>query len=68
LSNFPINRIAELTPSAWLVRNQPPKSGDRSTDGVAQTDAIDEAVRAFKKHYLEVVHRIIDHLKTEDAG
>src|SRR6516164_7160710 len=29
---------------------------------------IDEAVRAFKKLYLEVVHRIIDHLKTEDAG
>jgi hypothetical protein len=30
--------------------------------------AVDEAVRAFKKLYLEVVHRIIDHLKTEDAG
>ena len=29
---------------------------------------VDEAVRAFKKLYLEVVHRIIDHLKTEDAG
>jgi len=28
---------------------------------------VDEAVRAFKKLYLEVVHRIIDHLKTEDA-
>jgi DNA-binding GntR family transcriptional regulator len=29
---------------------------------------VDEAVRAFKKLYLEVVHRIIDHLKTENAG
>ena len=29
---------------------------------------VDEAVRAFKKLYLEVVHQIIDHLKTEDAG
>jgi len=29
---------------------------------------VDEAVRAFKKIYLEAVHRIIDHLKTEDAG
>jgi DNA-binding GntR family transcriptional regulator len=29
---------------------------------------VDEAVRAFKKPYLEVVHRIMDHLKTEDAG
>jgi DNA-binding GntR family transcriptional regulator len=29
---------------------------------------VDEAVRAFKKLYLEVVHRIVDHLKTEDAG
>jgi DNA-binding GntR family transcriptional regulator len=29
---------------------------------------VDEAVRAFKKLYLEVVHRIIDHLKTEDVG
>jgi hypothetical protein len=29
---------------------------------------VDEAVRDFKKIYLEVVHRIIDHLKTEDAG
>ena len=28
----------------------------------------DEAVRAFKKLYLEVVDRIIDHLKTENAG
>src|SRR5215510_4781196 len=27
---------------------------------------IDEAVRAFKKLYLEIVHRIIDHLKTEE--
>jgi len=26
---------------------------------------VDEAVRAFKKLYLEVVHRIIDHLKSE---
>jgi DNA-binding GntR family transcriptional regulator len=26
---------------------------------------VDEAVRAFKKLYLEVVHRIIDHLETE---
>ena len=25
-------------------------------------DKVDEAVRAFKKLYLEVVHRIIDHL------
>ena len=29
---------------------------------------VDEALRAFKKIYLEVVHRIMDHLKTEDAG
>jgi hypothetical protein len=29
---------------------------------------IDQSARAFKKLYLEVVHRIIDHLKTEDAG
>jgi DNA-binding GntR family transcriptional regulator len=29
---------------------------------------IDEAVRAFKKLYLEVVHRIIAHLKSGDAG
>jgi DNA-binding GntR family transcriptional regulator len=29
---------------------------------------VDEAVRAFMKSYLEVVHRIIDHLKTEDTG
>ena len=29
---------------------------------------VDEAVRAFKKIYLEVVHQIIDHLKTEEAG
>jgi DNA-binding GntR family transcriptional regulator len=29
---------------------------------------VDEAVRAFKKLYLEVVHRLIDHLKAEDAG
>src|SRR6516225_8808729 len=28
----------------------------------------DEAVRAFKKPYLEVVHRIIDHLKTEESA
>jgi DNA-binding GntR family transcriptional regulator len=26
---------------------------------------VDDAVRAFKKLYLEVVHRIIDHLKSE---
>src|SRR5215470_20085611 len=29
---------------------------------------VDEPVRAFKKLYLEVAHRIVDHLKTEDAG
>ena len=29
---------------------------------------VEEAIRAFKKLYLEIVHRIIDHLKTEDAG
>ena len=29
---------------------------------------VDDAVRAFKKTYLEVAHRVIDHLKTEDAG
>jgi DNA-binding GntR family transcriptional regulator len=29
---------------------------------------VDEALRAFKKIYLEVVHQIVDHLKTEDAG
>ena len=27
---------------------------------------VDEAVRAFKKIYLEVVHRIIEHLETEN--
>ena len=26
---------------------------------------VDEALRSFKKVYLEVVHRIIDHLKSE---
>ena len=29
---------------------------------------VDEAVRAFKKLYLEVVHRIIDHLETAETG
>src|SRR6516225_10872240 len=29
---------------------------------------VDEALRAFKKIYLEVVHQITDHLKTEDTG
>jgi len=29
---------------------------------------VDEAVRAFKKLYLEVVHRIIDHLETEQPA
>jgi DNA-binding GntR family transcriptional regulator len=29
---------------------------------------VDEALRSFKKIYMEVVHRIIDHFKTEDAG
>jgi DNA-binding GntR family transcriptional regulator len=29
---------------------------------------VDEAVRGFKKLYLEVVHGIIDHLETADAG
>jgi DNA-binding GntR family transcriptional regulator len=29
---------------------------------------VDEALRAFKKIYLEVVHQIIDHLETEEAG
>jgi len=29
---------------------------------------VDEAVRAFKKSYLEVVHRIIDHVKTEESA
>ena len=29
---------------------------------------VDEAVRAFKKLFMEVVHRIIDDLKTEEAG
>jgi|SRR6516162_9337168 len=29
---------------------------------------VDEAVRAFKKLYLEVVHRIIDRLKTEESA
>jgi DNA-binding GntR family transcriptional regulator len=36
--------------------------------GFYRKGEVDEAVRAFKKVYLEVVHRIIDHLKTEDAG
>jgi hypothetical protein len=29
---------------------------------------IDEAVRAFKKIYLEVVHQIIDHLEAEQSA
>ena len=29
---------------------------------------VDEALRAFKKIYLEVVHQIIDRLNSEDAG
>jgi DNA-binding GntR family transcriptional regulator len=29
---------------------------------------VDEAVRAFKKIYLEIVHRIIDHLESEESG
>jgi transposase len=28
LADFPINRVAELTPTAWATRNQPSKSGD----------------------------------------
>jgi DNA-binding GntR family transcriptional regulator len=31
-------------------------------------DKVDEAVRAFKKLYLEVVHRIIDHLESEESA
>jgi GntR family transcriptional regulator, trigonelline degradation regulator len=31
-------------------------------------DKVDEAVRAFKKIYLEVVHRIIDHLETGESA
>ena len=31
-------------------------------------DEVDEAVRAFKKLYLEVVHRIIDHLESEESA
>jgi hypothetical protein len=30
LANFPINRIAELTPASWLARNLPPTSVERS--------------------------------------
>ena len=29
---------------------------------------VDDAVRAFKKIYLEVVHRIIDHLETGESA
>jgi hypothetical protein len=29
---------------------------------------VDEAVRAFKKPYLEVVHQMIEHLETEESG
>jgi DNA-binding GntR family transcriptional regulator len=29
---------------------------------------VDEAIRAFKKLYLEVVHRIIDHLESEESA
>jgi DNA-binding GntR family transcriptional regulator len=29
---------------------------------------VDEALRAFKKIYLEVVHRIIEHLEAEESG
>jgi transposase len=28
LANFPINRVAELTPTAWAARNQPPNRRD----------------------------------------
>jgi DNA-binding GntR family transcriptional regulator len=31
-------------------------------------DKVDEALRAFKKTYLEVVHRIIDHLETGESA
>ena len=31
-------------------------------------DKVDEAVRAFKRIYLEVVHRIIDHLESEEPA
>ena len=33
-----------------------------------QQGKVDEAVRAFKKLYLEVVHRIIDHLGAEEPA
>jgi hypothetical protein len=33
-----------------------------------QKGEVDEAVQAFKKLYLEVVHQIIDHLRIEDVG
>ena len=29
---------------------------------------VDEAVRAFKKIYMEVVHQIIDHLETVESA
>jgi len=29
---------------------------------------VDEAVRAFKKIYMEVVHRIMDHLETAESA
>jgi hypothetical protein len=28
LSDFPISRIAELTPAVWATRNKPTKSGE----------------------------------------
>jgi hypothetical protein len=31
-------------------------------------DKVDEAVRAFKKLYLEVVHQIIDNLETMESA
>jgi hypothetical protein len=44
------------------------RASERCSSNFSEKGEVDEAVRAFKKLYLEVVHRIIDHLKTEDAG
>jgi DNA-binding GntR family transcriptional regulator len=36
--------------------------------GFYREGKVDEALRAFKKLYLEVVHRVIDHLKVEEPA
>jgi hypothetical protein len=39
-----------------------------AVDFTTREAKVDEAVRAFKKIYLEVVHRIIDRLASEESA